>query len=147
MDKGKKYWTCYQSIVRSHFTALLFCFLDSIIFIRFSFHHYPEEMQFKNLFKNHKQFFSKPRFACTIRYMLLSLYKYGIIFSSYSIRIEVGIRILEAQSTYIHLECHSVCPPVGIGTPPIPLPQASVYPLLNQRGGTPSPAGEGVGES
>ncbi len=35
---------------------------------------------------------------------------------------------------------------VGIGTPRTPLPQANVFLPRNQRGGTHSPAGEGVGE-
>ncbi len=45
------------------------------------------------------------------------------------------------------LLCDSVCPLVGIGTPPPPLPQASVPPRTTGRGrgGTHSPACEGGG--
>jgi hypothetical protein len=45
-------------------------------------------------------------------------------------------------------EHHSVCPLVGIGTPPTPLPQASVPPPPDQRvgGGAHPPAPKGVGE-
>jgi hypothetical protein len=50
-----------------------------------------------------------------------------------------------AATTYSYiLEYHSVCPLVRIGTPPPPLPQASVSPR-NQREGHTPPAGEGVG--
>jgi hypothetical protein len=45
-----------------------------------------------------------------------------------------------------YLEYHSFCPLFLFGTPPSPLPQASVPPL-NPKGGTHSPACEGVGES
>jgi hypothetical protein len=52
------------------------------------------------------------------------------------------------HKVHIHLEYHSVCPLVGIGTPSTPSPTASVYPPpLNQRRGTHSPVGEGVGQS
>ncbi len=54
------------------------------------------------------------------------------------------------HKVHIYLEFHSVCPLVGIGTDPPPLPPASVCvpPPLNQRGGgARSPAGKGVGES
>ncbi len=52
---------------------------------------------------------------------------------------------------YLYTEYHSVCPLVGIGTPPTPLPQASVPLHLNERlwggGGAHTPAGEGLGEA
>jgi hypothetical protein len=41
------------------------------------------------------------------------------------------------------IEYHSVCPLVGIGTPPPRLLQASVPPPRNQTGGKHSPAGGG----
>ncbi len=48
----------------------------------------------------------------------------------------------------IYTEHHSVCPLVGIGTPPTPLPQASVpSPPEPKGGGAHSPAAKGVGES
>ncbi len=47
---------------------------------------------------------------------------------------------------YVYLEYHSVCPLVRIGTPPPPLPQASVYPP-EPKVRAYSPAGEGVGGS
>jgi hypothetical protein len=37
-------------------------------------------------------------------------------------------RILTTKYLYIYTEYHSECPLVGIGTPPTPLPQASVPP-------------------
>jgi hypothetical protein len=48
-----------------------------------------------------------------------------------------------------YIEHHSVCPLVGIGTPPTPLPQARVPPPpADQRvGGAHSPAAKEVGES
>ncbi len=79
--------------------------------------------------------------------MQKSLNNYGIILSSYSIRIEAG---LEAQSTYIHLECtvrQCLSFRWNWDPPPLPLPQASVLPPETKGGGTPSPAGEWVGES
>jgi hypothetical protein len=56
-------------------------------------------------------------------------------------RFEYSIR----QKVHIYLEHQSICPLVGIGTPPTALPQASVpRPQPNGRG-TYSPAGEGGG--
>ncbi len=47
-----------------------------------------------------------------------------------------------------HIEHHSVCPLVGIGTPPTPLSPASVpSPPGPKDGGAHSPAAKGVGES
>ncbi len=53
------------------------------------------------------------------------------------------------HKSHIYLEYHNVCPLVGIGTPPHPLPQASVSLPQEPKGGggTHSPAGEEVGES
>ncbi len=45
----------------------------------------------------------------------------------------------------MYLEYHSFCPLVQIGNHPPPLPQASVSPPPGTKGGTHSPAGEGVG--
>ncbi len=52
-------------------------------------------------------------------------------------------------STYAPREYYSVCPLVGIGTPHPPLPQASVSPPPESKGGTLAcgPVVEGVGES
>ncbi len=48
----------------------------------------------------------------------------------------------------VHIEYHSVCPLVGIGTLPLPLPQASVpLPPGTKGGKAHSPRGEGLGES
>jgi hypothetical protein len=49
----------------------------------------------------------------------------------------------------IYIEHDSVCPLVGIGTPPTPLPQASVPspPPGSKDGGAHLPAVKGVGES
>ncbi len=49
-----------------------------------------------------------------------------------------------SHKEHIYIEYHSVCPLVGIGTPPLPLPQTRV-PASEPKGGTHSPAGEGVG--
>jgi hypothetical protein len=47
---------------------------------------------------------------------------------------------------YRYLEYHSVCPVVGIGTPPPPLPQASVHPLPPEpKGGNALAYGRGGG--
>jgi hypothetical protein len=47
-----------------------------------------------------------------------------------------------------YIEHHSVCPFVGIGTPPTPLPQASVPSPPPAKGwGAHTPAAKGVGES
>jgi hypothetical protein len=54
--------------------------------------------------------------------------------------------ILSKARSKVYLEYHSVCPLVRIGTPPPPLPQASVSsPEPKGEEGTHSPAGEGVG--
>ncbi len=59
-----------------------------------------------------------------------------------------GIPKSNAQSTYIPIEYHSVCSPVGIGTSHIPSPASeSVLPPESKGGGGAGPAGEGVGES
>ncbi len=50
-----------------------------------------------------------------------------------------------SQSTRIHTEYHSVCPLVGIRTPPTPLPQTIMPPPLNQRVGGTLACGRGVG--
>jgi hypothetical protein len=60
---------------------------------------------------------------------------------------EGGQGDFESHEVHIYLEYYSVYPLVRIGTPPTPLPQASV-PSRNQRGvHTQSPACKGVGES
>ncbi len=54
------------------------------------------------------------------------------------------------STKYFCIEHHSVCPLFGIGTPPTPLPQASVpSPPPGPKGGgvAHSPAVKGVGES
>jgi hypothetical protein len=46
------------------------------------------------------------------------------------------------RKVLIYTECHSVCPLVGIRTPPAPIPQASVPPPPGTKGkGEHSPAG------
>jgi hypothetical protein len=57
-------------------------------------------------------------------------------------------RVALYHKVHIHLEYHSVCLLVRIGTPPLPLRQASVPPLPPpNQGYTHSPACDGVGES
>jgi hypothetical protein len=83
-------------------------------------------------------------------------------FSHTSKNFEGGLpkNILEKTHCFLKKRCRnmgvwryrvprSVCPRVGIGTPPPPLPHASVPlpPGTKEGGGTQSPAGEGVGES
>ncbi len=52
------------------------------------------------------------------------------------------------QHKVLYIEHHSVCPLVGIGTPPTPLPQASApLPPDKRVGGAHSPAAEGMGKS
>jgi hypothetical protein len=52
------------------------------------------------------------------------------------------------HKVFIFIEPHSVCPLVGIGTPPTPLPHASApFPPRPKGGGAHSPASKGVGES
>ncbi len=48
---------------------------------------------------------------------------------------------------HVNIEYHSVCPLVGIGTLPPPLSPASVPLPPEPRGGSHSPAGDGLGES
>jgi hypothetical protein len=51
------------------------------------------------------------------------------------------------STKYIYTEHHSVCPLVGIGTPPNPLPQASVpVPSPRTKGWGAAAAAKGVGE-
>jgi hypothetical protein len=51
-----------------------------------------------------------------------------------------------SNKVLIYIKHHSVCPLVGIGTPPTPLTQASGPPPRTKKGGGLSPAAKGVGE-
>jgi hypothetical protein len=52
------------------------------------------------------------------------------------------------HKVHVYKEYHSVCPLFGIGTLPLPLSPASVpLPPEPTKGGTHSPASEGLGES
>jgi hypothetical protein len=73
---------------------------------------------------------------------------FTVLFSIYSsiYRYKAAIHCSRAQSTYVPRVPQCLSPIVRIGTPPPPLPQANVS-SPGIKGGTHSPAGEGVGGS
>ncbi len=65
-----------------------------------------------------------------------------------TIWIRDGKKTSQIRNTAYIPEYHSVCPLVGIGTPPTSSPASEWVPPLNERGwGAHSPVGEGVWES
>jgi hypothetical protein len=101
-----------------------------------------------------KNVLSSLYFRLTLRQHLLGLLNLQLYFYIY---IQISCGELKSSTrpaadyllhnVHIFLENYSVCPLVGIGTPPPPLSPASVPPPEPKVGGTDSPAGEGVGES
>jgi hypothetical protein len=99
--------------------------------------------------------YAQPRAKMSKGVLKTSLPIWGVV-NRHCTRTRMSLRVLEIgrqrenHKVLIYLEHHSVCPLVGIGTPPTPLPQASVPsppPPGPKSGGEHSPAAKGVGES